>query len=424
MSTTTTSTINAGVNIYYDKKFLRKAANVLRVAQWGQKRDLPEGEGKTIQFFRYNAIPVSIAKLTEGSNPGETNITGQDLQAVISEYGAFSKHASLLKKVHIDRKLAGISSLWGEHAGKTVDLLTQMEIAANGAYPYRCDGEVTTGDYVFVGTLTGGSSSTALDSGGVASNTDYGNENHDLLQSVITILTGTGKGQARVITTYATSGGVMTVSPDWDVAPVSGDTYIVVSAHGLTSSDVITTGNIRGALEILKNNGAAPYEDGFYVGLLSPTTEKNLMADTDWKALMDYSASDSGRRGGMFTGKIGTWGGVHWYYTTQPFKFPITTVGTNSNDYGVGQNDPTSSEYTNYSATGDVYANFVFGKEAFGVTTFKGQGNVMKPGIIVKRGGPQDTGNPLNMFSTVGWYLPYVAKALNPLFAIQMWSGA
>ncbi len=425
---TSTSTVAGGAsNIFYSKNFLMSLAETLRVAPLAHKENLPEGEGKTIQLFRYNQISKDTSAwhhLTEGTNPVPTLITGQDLQATVHEWGAFSQHSSIVKMAHIDRRLEGVTALWGYHAAELVDLLCQMEVCANSAYPVRCDGEISTGDYVYEGTVTTGTSTTVFADTSAASNTDFGDANDDCNQSVVVFLTGSAKGQARPVTDYATSGGVFTVSPAFDVKPAAGDTFIVVSAHGLTTSDILTTANVRNAITILRNNKAVPLEAGFYTGVLCPQTEKSLMADTNWVNVMQYRDLPEVKVNGLFAGEVGEWGGVRWVRTTQPFRFPITTVGTAGAAYGVGANVPGTS-YTNYSASGAVYATPIFGKQAFGVTTFKSYaGQVMKPGIIIKNPGPQDTSNPLNRFSTVGWYLPFVAKGLNPLFAVQLWSGA
>lgn len=427
MALTTTSAILAGVNIFYDRKFLRLADFSLRLAQHGQKRDLPKGTGKTIQFFRYNRITVdpSTSNLTEGTNPTTPiTITGQDIQAAIAEWGDFSKHSSLVEKSHIDKKLSGVVGLWGDMAGQTVDLLCWQEVCANGAYPWRADDNNSgDGEFTYEGTVTTATSTTVFADTGVASNTDFGDANDDLNQSVVVMLTGVSAGQARPCTDYVTSGGVITVSPAWDIQPAVGDTFVVTAAHGLTSgTDLLTTTTIRGAVAKLRNNGATPISNGFYVGILDPDTEANLMADTNWTNLMQYKDTPEIKAQGLFTGEVGQWGGVRWVRTTKPFRFPIETVGTAGTGGGVGANVP-GSNYTNYAAGGAVHASLILGMEAFGVTTFRGEpGSILKPGIIVKNPGPQDTSNPLNMYSTVGWYMPFVAKALNPLFAIQIWS--
>lgn len=423
MTTVLTSNIGAGVNTFYDRKFLNRIVNQLQVAPLGQKRPLPKGEGKTIEFFRYNNISLTLANsvLTEGANPSETSITGQKLRKSLTEYGGFSKHSSLVKATHIDRELAGVSELWGENAADIIDLICQTEVCSNGAYPLRAD---LSASYTYSGTVTHAGSTTLFYDTALQANTNYGDTNDDLLQSVIVFTGGAAKGQARVVTDYAATGGshngAITVTTAFDVAPDVGDTFVVTSADStLTAATYpLTTSVIRRAVRILRNNRAMTY-GGYYVGVLSPDTEETLMADTHWVGVMEYAAEVAGEKGGLFTGEVGRWGGVRWVSTTQPFRFPQTTIGTNSTSYGVGDSGGGITA-GNYSATGGVYANLIFGQEAFGVTTLAGEST--KPGIIVKNPGPQDTSNPLNRFSTVGWVLPFACKALNPLWAVQIWS--
>jgi len=422
---TDVTTITAGINTYYSKRFLKRALHTLKLAPFGQKRDLPKNAGDSIQFFRYNEIGVSAsgAYLTDGTNPDPTLITGHNVSVQPVEWGAFSQHSRLVSDEHIDRQLKGVSALWGSHAGNLVDLITHMAVCSTGAYPYRCDGANSgADDFSYHGTVTAGTSTTVFADTDFASNTDYGDGNDDGNQSIIVFTSGAAYGQARACTDYVTSGGVITVTPALDTKPEIGDTFVIVSAHELTSSHILTTGHIRNALVILRNNKAMELQSGHYVGILSPQTEASLMADTNWLNVMQYKDRPEIKVSGLFTGEVGEWGGVRWVRTTQPFRFPIAAEGTAGTASGVGALVPGSS-YTNYASDGAVYANLILGQEAFGCTTLKGN-NYMAPGIIHKKSGPQDTSNPLNRFSTVGWYLPFIAKGLNPMFAVQLWSGA
>ncbi len=54
----------------------------------GDKETLPEGEGKTIQFNRYERLPLPNAPLSEGVTPTETPLTLSSVQAVVDQWGA------------------------------------------------------------------------------------------------------------------------------------------------------------------------------------------------------------------------------------------------------------------------------------------------------------------------------------------------
>jgi len=102
---------------------------------------------------------VTTTALTEGINPNATLVTGQKISRSIAEYGAFSQHSSLISATHIDRELAGVSELWGEHAANVIDLVTAKEIASRGSYPLRADLSTT---YSMSGVLSSVTSSTIV----------------------------------------------------------------------------------------------------------------------------------------------------------------------------------------------------------------------------------------------------------------------
>lgn len=417
---TKTTTVNGGQITYYDRKFLSQFWPMLKFAQFGQKRPLPQNSGKTISFFRWNPIDVSVstATLTEGVNPNATLIYGQDLSATLAEYGGFSQHSSLFMKTHLDgkfsRQMGGLAELWGQHAGNIIDRKTGMEICAHAAIPLRADYATDTGA-TYSGTFTSVTSTTVMADTAIASNTDYGDANDDLNQSILTVTSGKGRNQQRVVTDFVTSGGSITVSPAFDVLPVAGDSFTVTSADAIASGDKLTYANIKQARKNLKEKYAPTFSGGYFVGLIDPEAAAGLMDDSDWKAVHTYKDQTKG----IFEGEIGKFMGIRFIEHNDPIRFPITTRGTAGTSYGPGASGG------NWSATGNVAANFILGREAFGVTTFGNQmGQLAKPPITVKVSGAQDTSNPLNRYGTIGWALEYVPKGLSPFCGQQIWTYA
>lgn len=414
---TKTTNVGGGQNIFYDKKFLDIVKQSLKLIPFGQRRPLPMGEGKTIQFFRWLNIAVSVsgATLTEGVNPNATALTGQDLTATLAEYGGFSQITSLMRQTHIDGNLSrGVTEsteLWGEHAANIMDRLCHMEVCSNGAMPLRADYAADTGA-TFAGVMDS-ATTTGFTDAALETNTDYGDANDDLNQSLITITAGTAYGQQRVVTDYATSGGVGVVSPAWDKIPVAGDTYSVTSPDAIASGDKLTYANIKRAVTRLKQYRGQFFPGGFYVGLIDPGAAELLRDDTNWINAHTYKEVPQG----LFDGEVGKFAGVRFIEETDPFIFPIEARGTAGTAGGPGAGG------ANFSITGDVTSNLILAKNAFGVTTLKNKmGQIRKPPIIIKVSGPQDTSNPLDRYGTVGWAMEAVYKALNPLFAQQIWT--
>lgn len=439
MATTTTGNVNAGVDTYYDKRFLRVLEETMRIVPLGQKRNLPKGSGKTVQFFQWNKIPVTLTTgvvdskiTTEGTNPSATTLTGINKNVTLVEYGDFSKHTRILKRTHIDVDLKGTIPLWGQHAAEVLDLVTQQEIVSRGAMPVRADLDST---YMYSGTVTTATSATSLADTGLSTNTSFGDANDDLNQSVIYFTSGKYKGTGGTITDYVTASGTMTIA-GLETAdggyPAVGDTFNVVGPNGLSSAtasnaDSLNTSQIRRGMRLLKTYDAMPMDsDGFFVGVLSPETEEGLMADTNWTNVSQYSAEVEGRGGGLFKGEVGKWGGVRWVRTTVPFKFAIEADGTAGTGGGPGAAGINYSA-ASYAVGAGITCSYIFGKESFGTVQFDGfggsKGSDSRPRIIIKSPGPGDTSEPLNLNSTAGWYAAFAPKMLQPLNCVQLWSA-
>lgn len=187
----------------------------------------------------------------------------------------------------------------------------------------------------------------------------------------------------------------------------SGATSQIVSGATL-ASDIMTTDvfsgvEIRKAVRTLKNNKAQKFENGYYRGIIGPDTAYDLFGDTEWLDAHRYTTSDAIERG-----VIGKLHGVEFVESNNQHK-----------DVSAGLS---GSPVTATSAgVVTVYSNFIFGKNAYGVINL---GSITTPMVIVKNPGPNDTSNPLNMFSTVGWKMPFAVKTLNSSWIINVKTGA
>lgn len=410
---TTLSGVGGLANLrYYDKRFLTRVNKRLLITQLLQKKPLPEGNGKTIDFFRYLNLAVSVsgATLTEGQHPDATQFKMQTLSRSLAEYGAWTQIPSLHKQATTDQGLVGVVDLMSENAARTLDTLYHMRVCSQGIYPLAGDLAATS---KFEGVVDSATSTTLVDAA-LSSNTNFGDANDDLNQSIVIITSGTGYGQARTITDYATATGTMTITTAWDSTPVAGDTYVVVTPDELTSADKLTYENLKAARTILVNNEAEPFDDGYFVALACPDVLSGLMDDTKWIAAHTYKDGNN-----LYAGEVGKFAGIRFIEETNPFRFPIQTRGTAGTAGGPG------SLGANYSATGAVYTTPVFGKNSSGVTTFANKaGKIKNPPIFFKKAEDSGTFQPLNRYDTIGWALEACVTPLNPLFAVGIWTGA
>lgn len=191
---------------------------------------------------------------------------------------------------------------------------------------------------------------------------------------------------------------------------VTGATNLLVStstggAAGSTTaistiktSDVLTGLEIRRAVRQLKNNKAQKFENGMFRGIIGPYTAMDLMGNSEWLDAHRYTTSDAIERG-----VVGKLHGVEF-------------VESNDQHYTL-----TGGFSTSASNVANVYSNFIFGKNAYGVVNL---GSISAPKVYVKNPTDSSTDNPLNLFSTVGWRMPFVAKTLNANWLINLKTGA
>jgi N4-gp56 family major capsid protein len=429
---TTTSNVVAGVNTYYNKRLRRVLKETVRIVPLGQEQPLPKGAGKTMEWFEWNKIPVTLttgvvdAKIaTEGADPTAKTLTGMKRQATLVEYGDYSKLTRILKNTHIDTQIKGASALYGAYAAEVFDLITQQAIVSGGAMPVRADLDAT---YSHSGTFT--TVTNATDMADTTLTGDFGGANDDLNMAVIYITSGSQKGTGGTVTTYLTAGGDMSVVAGLDAAPAVGDSYTVVSPAALSSAtasnaDSLNTAQIRRGMRLLKQHDAMPMgSDGFFAGVFSPEAEEGLMADSNWTNVSEYSAQVEGKGGGLFKGEVGRWGGVRWVRTTMPFKALTQAdpalVGTTGGVGAAGINYSAAS----YAEGAGFTVSYIFGKDSFGTVKFDGfSGRNAAPKIIIKTPNEHDTSNPLNMRSTVGFYGAYTTRVLQSLNVVQLWSA-
>lgn len=158
----------------------------------------------------------------------------------------------------------------------------------------------------------------------------------------------------------------------------------------IAATDVLSGAEIRKAVRTLKLAGAMVFADNLYKGIIGEHAIYDLRGNSEWLDASRYTDASL-----IKNGEVGTLHGVKFYETNNE-----STI----------------------SSTVTVYETFIFGQNAYGIVDIGAGSNVE---IIVKKSGSQDTSNPLNMFSTVGWKVnAFVAKVLNANWIVSIKSGA
>lgn len=135
-TTQTTGLITQELQTYYDKKLLSRLIPNFVFANFGQKRSIPKGNGKTIDFRKFASLTAATTALTEGTTPAGNSITVSNLTATVAQYGDFVEVSDFLDLVAIDPVIDEMANVFGEQCADTIDQLTRDVIVAGTVVQY------------------------------------------------------------------------------------------------------------------------------------------------------------------------------------------------------------------------------------------------------------------------------------------------
>jgi len=126
-ATSSTNSQNFFNKTFYDKKLLEKAKTQFVYANFGQKRPIPRGAGKVVEFRRFNLFTPSTSgnKLTEGVTPTAQALEQSKVEAKVEQYGAFVEMSDLLQLTAFDPLVSESVELLGEQMGTLLDWITR-----------------------------------------------------------------------------------------------------------------------------------------------------------------------------------------------------------------------------------------------------------------------------------------------------------
>ena len=393
------STAGELVNIFYDKTALKEGLPFNMLEQFAIKsRNIPQGAGDEIDWWKVIPIPVAddYGVLTEGQSPAATKLDFQRVKALVKGYGLVVTLSEFLQIISIDPKMASTAQSLGTHRAKTINKMYWGALAQN-LYPMRVDGSST---YEFAGKCDAAGSSTTLDDASLTQADDFWNG------GVVAITDGNNFGMGGYVTDFVASTDVITLgttAPSYALNEATAlENFKIATSTGLTSANPLTCAALAKAIVILQANLAAPYADGYMASILSPFTQYDVRNDSEWVNADHYAGSKK-----LYNGEVGSWGGIRFVMDSLPWR-SVVAAGSDSATSGLGV----------YSATGDIFHTPVFGKDCYAGVRFNG----VQDKLIKKS--KEQTGDPLETYSTMGWKAYLVPKVLHSTFGVQILSGA
>ena len=159
----------------------------------------------------------------------------------------------------------------------------------------------------------------------------------------------------------------------------------------IAQTSVLTVNDVRKAVRALKIQNAKKI-DGYFIGIIHPDCEYDLMNDPLWQYPHQYVDTEN-----IYDGEIGRIAGVRFVETTEAKIFPAAGA-SNTN----------------------VYGTLIVAANAYGVTEIEGMGLQM----IIKQLGSAGTADPLDQRATEGWKLTKGATILVQEYMVRIESAS
>lgn len=126
LHTTGSSGLSVEMKTFYDRVLLERTYPVLLHAKFGQKKRIPAGAGRVIEWRKFDPFPVAKTPLTEGAlytNFRDLNVTA--ITGTVAQYGDAVAFSDLVSTTTIDPILTETTQLLGDQAGETIDELVR-----------------------------------------------------------------------------------------------------------------------------------------------------------------------------------------------------------------------------------------------------------------------------------------------------------
>ena len=365
-------------------------------AQFGQKKPIPAGNGKTIEFRKFSPLEKALVPLTEGVTPKGNAINVTTVESTVEQYGDYVTLSDMLTLSSIDSVISETQAVLGDQAGRTLDTVIREKVNAGTNVQYG-NGKADRG--LLVGGKTNYSDNDYLSVAAVK-------------RAVATLKRNNAspfKDGCFVAIIHPDVANDLTNDPEWkavkqNVDPEDWYKGAIGKIHGVvfvesTEAKIFRAANLRNAATLAK--GDAKKLTAASVSNKVITIKEDLSAD-DAAALAGRSIQINGFDYSIVSAASGDAGSA----TITIQETPDESIVDGSLIYPAGA-----------GAEGrDIYSTLFIGQNAYGVTNITGGGLE----TILKQKGSAGTGDPLDQRSTVGWKATQTAEILSPEFLVRV----
>ena len=132
---------------YYDMTLIDEASAQLVHDQFGVKKPIPAGGGKTIEFRKFHSYDKALTPLQEGVTPAGRAAKVTAITSTVDQYGDYTMLTDVLDLTSIDNVVLETTKIHGRQAGMTLDTVTRnvLHSGTNVTYCPKADGtEITS----------------------------------------------------------------------------------------------------------------------------------------------------------------------------------------------------------------------------------------------------------------------------------------
>jgi N4-gp56 family major capsid protein len=130
-----------GMKTYYDTELLENARAQHYFSQFGKKQPLPKGNGKTVEWRKWDTFGRANT-LTEGVTPSGEKFGQKNLTATISQHGAYATFSDVLELTYVDDVILGATEEFGAAMADSQDLEVRdaLLLGTNVMFPPKANG--------------------------------------------------------------------------------------------------------------------------------------------------------------------------------------------------------------------------------------------------------------------------------------------
>ena len=136
--------LSAEMKTFYDKALIELASPALVHDQFGQKRPIPRGSGKTIEFRKFNTLGKAMSAIKEGVTPEGNKLSVTPVTVTVDQYGDYIEMTDMFQLSAIDNVILEATRVLADQAGRTMDTVVRNVLLGGTSVNYCPEAEGDT----------------------------------------------------------------------------------------------------------------------------------------------------------------------------------------------------------------------------------------------------------------------------------------